>query len=186
MVAALFFRVESTGIPKRTAQPGQEPPRIVRLSAKLIDASRREMASMDALFRQDGYSISGGAARAKHGLGDRDLVSYGVRPIAALALFMDMSRAASELVAFNLDFASVMIEIEMERLKSSQDDWRRSGLKRRCLMVQASQQLRAGKPISMDGVLEDLEWPVVRKIGLDAIDQIADMHWELEFRRRVL
>lgn len=173
------MKTETTGIPKLSKKPSDpSQPRIMQLAALLLDKARRERAMMCALIRPEGW-VSSADAAAAHGIDQRICENYGIRAHAALATFMDMVRSAREIAAFNLSFHSFMVDIELDRLKSDPETWRRSGMKRTCVQAVASNIANSGKSMKLEAAHEAMvERPyTLRTDLLDDVRAIARIHY---------
>jgi hypothetical protein len=155
-MSILVFKTDTTGLVKFDRPLGDpSQPRMVKLGAILFDAKREEAATMCALIRPEGWTSSDGA-RAKHDVSPRRAELYGVRARAALGVFMDLVRSAGEIVAYSEEFASRVIDIELDRIKAAPPEWRRPGLTRRCALVEAAQVANGGKAMKFEAAVEKL------------------------------
>lgn len=153
-MSLVVFKTESTGLLKRE-EPMTSPsqPRMAALSAIMFSKDGEEVNTMSLKIRPDNWIIKGAAAKA-NGISMRVLDLYGVRAHAALAIFMDMVRGASELAAFNFEFDAAIIHIELLRLGARPEEWRRGGMKRTCIMTVAGQKWGHGRPMKFADAME--------------------------------
>lgn len=175
----VVFKTESTAIPKmskKASDPAQ--PRVMMLSAMLLDRKRVERASICMLLRPAGWVADAKAAEV-NGISQRACDNFGVRPQAAFATFMDMVRSAEEIAAFGLPFHTLMVDIELDRLGSTPDSWKRSGLKRTCIMTAAGNLANNGKTLKLEKAHDLLvETPFVpRASPIEDIRAIARVHY---------
>jgi hypothetical protein len=179
-MSTLFFRTETTAIPRMRKKP-EDPtqPRIMQLSALLVDGSRRERASMCVLFRPDQWVASGEAAAA-NGIDIQMCEKYGVRAQGALGVFIDMVRTTKELAAFNLEFHSFMIAIELHRAGNKKNEsWERPGILRTCVSNRAATIANRGKTMKLEAAHEAMvEQPFVQRQNvLDDLRAVARIHF---------
>ena len=111
----LFFDTETTGLPDRKRPASWEgQPRICQLGAILTDSDGRVMAEANLLIKPDGWSIPE-AATAIHGISQADAEKYGLSAKGVLSIFARLLSKSEMIVAHNLTFDLLMLEIEIER-----------------------------------------------------------------------
>ncbi|MCQ8781663.1 3'-5' exonuclease [Mangrovibrevibacter kandeliae] len=184
-MATLIFDVETTGLVKFDRPPSdQSQPRLVQIGAVLFDSKRAEAGSMCFLVRPDGY-VSQDGARKVHEISARRAELYGIRIRAALSVFMDMVRSASDLVAFNLEFDECIIDIELNRIRAQPPEWKRAGLRRSCAMIEAGQVANGGKSMKLPAAHLALTGAayVPTHNGLDDARAAARIWWAICDRR---
>jgi DNA polymerase III subunit epsilon len=111
----LFFDTETTGKADFKA-PVRSPrqPYLVQLAAILTDESGEEMSSLNVIIKPNGYTIPEDAA-AIHGITQSIAMEYGVARLQALPLFLDLLKISKRIVAHNLKFDSLVMQIEFAR-----------------------------------------------------------------------
>lgn len=143
------YTVSTTGLfnPERdVSHPSQ--PRMIGMAAVLLSPKWQERGAFHCLVQSEGTVTSAGA-KAAHGISDRERDVYGVRRKTALLMLMDLSRVASELCGWALDFNQNIIDIELDRLQANVADWKRGGLKRTSIMQEASARWNGGRPMKL-------------------------------------
>lgn len=112
----MFFDTETTGFP-RNGLPADHPsqPHVVQLAAMLTEDDGTERAVMSMIIKPEGWTIPDEAA-AIHGIDTATAERVGVPIKHAISGFMGMFRAASLLVAHNLDFDRRIIGYELARV----------------------------------------------------------------------
>lgn len=115
----LFFDTETTGLPDyRMPAEWEGQPRICQLGAIVTDADGRVKAEANLLIKPDGWSIPDASA-AVHGITQSDAEKYGFSIRAALSIFDRLMPMARTIVAHNLQFDLMMIQIEAARTDTS-------------------------------------------------------------------
>lgn len=186
-MSTLVFDTETTGLVKFD-RPLSDPsqPRLVQIGAVLYDAKREEAAAMCFLVRPDGW-VSEDGARKVHSIAPRRAELYGIRLKAALSVFIDLVRSAAEIVAYNEEFDSRVIDIELMRIKALPPEWRRAGLRRSCAMAEAAQVANSGISMKLPAAHLALtgEEYVPTHNGLDDARAAARVWWAVCDRREV-
>lgn len=144
-----YFDVETTGLHKpgkSLTDPSQ--PHVMQLGAVLVSRNWEEVSSMQVLIKPEGWTSETGATNV-HNISMRQCELYGVRIHAALAMFIDMVRAATELLAYALPFDTRLIDIELARLGANPIEWKRGGLTRTCVMQECGQRFNNGKAMKL-------------------------------------
>lgn len=149
-----IFDLETTGLPKRDKSlTDVSQPHIMQLGAIMVTKNWEEVASMQVLIKPEGWSSQAGAT-AVHNISMRQCELYGIRLKAALAMFMDMVRSSTEIIAYALPFDETLIDIELARLNAAPQEWKRGGLVRTCAMQQAAARWNNGKSMKLTAAYE--------------------------------
>lgn len=153
---ALIFDSETTG-KALWKEPADDPrqPRIVQLGAILYDDERRVVAEMNLVVRPDGWTVPAEAA-AIHGFTTERAGAVGVRIRGVLALFLALAERADVVVAHNLAFDRMMVEIEIARRPAEElarlvEVWRAK--RKFCTMEESTEVLR------LPGFFGKYKWP---------------------------
>lgn len=112
----LFFDTETTGLPIRDAGVShEEQPGLVQFAALLHDGGGREVASA-SLIVDSGRYVSAAASEI-HGITPDIVSSVGVPEKAAVGLFYRLVNQCDVIVAHNVDFDLLMMNIAASRAK---------------------------------------------------------------------
>lgn len=106
----LIFDVETTGLPARGMPLDHErQPHLVQLAALLMDDDGTERASVSLIIRPP-VPIPDDVA-AIHGITNNIAASVGIPPAAAVGVWSNLARRADLLVAHNIAFDILLMEI---------------------------------------------------------------------------
>lgn len=123
------------------------------MSAALYSPKWEEKASFSYITKPDATVSSAGAV-AVHGVTERERELYGLDFAIVLASFMRFTRLSKEVAGFSMPFISLMIDIELDRLKADAKDWNRGGLKKICLLQDAGNVHNSGKTMTIKAAHE--------------------------------
>lgn len=144
-----IFATSTTGLLNASKPLSHDSqPRMIGIAAVMLSPKWQERAAMHFLIQPEG-TVTTKDAKAAHGISDRERELYGIRRRAALIAFLDMTRASTELCSWALDFHSAIIDIELDRAKADVGDWRRGGLKRTSLNLEAAARYNDGRTLSL-------------------------------------
>lgn len=121
---------------------------MIAVAAMLFSQKWEERGAFHFLTRPEG-NVSAAGAKAVHHISEREREIYGIRQKLVLASLMDLARNSREIIAFNLPFASRIIEIELDRASADPTDWIRGGLRRTCAMEAAGQKFNSGRAMKL-------------------------------------
>lgn len=110
----LFFDTETTGFPQWACAPNHPAQcRLVQLAWVLTDENFKEVASYYSLIfpQTNRIAMSEGASKA-HGITDDILKKYGVQINAALKPLEEVMASSSYLIAHNIKFDKLILNIE--------------------------------------------------------------------------
>jgi DNA polymerase-3 subunit epsilon len=109
--AVLYFDTETTGKADwRAPANASHQPRVVQLGAEL-HLGDNCVGILNTLIRPNGWTIPP-AASAIHGITTARCAADGIGGMAALDCFIGLLLAADVIVSFNIDFDTLMLEIE--------------------------------------------------------------------------
>jgi DNA polymerase-3 subunit epsilon len=121
----LFFDTETTGFPKKLPISHPSQPYIVQLAAILTTESGKEINTMNVIINNGSECIIPDAAKAVHGISTEDTYKYGIDAYSALSLFNEMLVKSDHIIAHNLDFDLIMINIAMNKVgKEIAERWK--------------------------------------------------------------
>ena len=109
----LFIDTETTGLPSRYAEIGDQP-YLVQIAAVLCDDARQPVAELKHVIRPDGWSIPH-EATAIHGLTTKYCESMGIPLEAALRELLAMWSQAERVIAYNVSFDNLIIQFSAQR-----------------------------------------------------------------------
>lgn len=149
----LGIDVETSGLP-RPDLPLDDPsqPRIVELSARLVDGTGKTVSGFDALIRPDGWSIEPEAARV-HGIDEAYAYRHGIGIAPALVFLQAMCERARYIVAHNMEFERKLIGAELSRLRATGQWWHGRAQSMRCTMELSAPILK------IPGDFGEYRWP---------------------------
>lgn len=137
--------ISTTGLPRFDRGPSDPAqPRLVAISAVLYSPKWEERGAFHYITKPESTVSSAGAV-AVHGVTERERELYGMDFQMVLACFMRFTRMSKEVATFNMPFLSLMIDVEMNRLDASSQDWNRGGLKKTCILQEAGNVHNSGK-----------------------------------------
>lgn len=112
----LFFDTETTGLPNRKARWGApEQPEVVQLAALLTDNCGNELSSISLIV--NARSESHQRALETHGISKETTDMYGVSPITAAQIFLDLLSHSDYRVAHNAQFDDLIMKIMGTQIK---------------------------------------------------------------------
>lgn len=154
MKTYLIFDTETTGFLRKDVPPGHElQPHVVQLAAELHDGER-VLAGMN-LIVDPGVPIPEQASSI-HGITDAMAKRYGVRPVVAIALFNNLAKLASKLVAHNAPFDVGVVTGEYLRLDRQAEAFDRPVV---CTMLASTPILKIPKPGRYRSTSDPYKWP---------------------------
>ena len=146
--------ISTTGLVRHDRGPSDPAqPRLVAMSAALYSPKWEEKASFSYVTKPESAVSSAGAV-AVHGVTERERELYGLDFAIVMASFMRFTRLSKEVAAFNMPFLSLMIDIELDRLKADAKDWNRGGLKKTCLLQETGNIHNSGKVMTIKAAHE--------------------------------
>ena len=99
----LFFDTETTGLVDFKAAPeADHQPHILQLGCLLTDNGGQELTTIDLLIQSP--VLCAAEATAVHGITTDMSLEYGVSPLVAAHLFLDLLNQADRIVAHNLSY----------------------------------------------------------------------------------
>jgi len=114
-IMLLFFDTETTGKADFKASPmAEHQPRLVELAALLTDEEGREFAAMNLVVKPDGWTIPTEASDI-HGIDHKLALKIGIEHENVLHAFLGLLRAADTLVAWNLAFDDLILNVACNR-----------------------------------------------------------------------
>lgn len=116
---ACVLDTETTGLPNKglkAKDPKQA--RVLQLALKLITMQGRVLAQFSTLVKLAPGTEIHPKAFETHGISFEDCERFGMRPETAFAMFCEYAKRADVIVAHNVDFDSVMMELEADALET--------------------------------------------------------------------
>lgn len=111
----LIFDVETTGKCDFKSPPeAPHQPRVVQLAAMLVDATGKELHSLNLMIRPDGFQIPKEASDI-HGITHDMAARHGVSMQHAASLFSALVNRCDQLVAHNIDFDLLLMRGECHK-----------------------------------------------------------------------
>ena len=111
----LFFDTETSGLPdKKQSASWEGQPHICQLGVIVADPNGRVKAEVNLLVRPEGWTIPAETS-AIHGITQEDAEKYGLSIKGVLSIFGRLLTRSEMIVAHNLTFDLLMLEIEVER-----------------------------------------------------------------------
>ena len=149
----LLIDTETTGLPRK-GLPLDDPsqPRILELSARLVDDEFKTVASFSSIIRPDGWAIEPGAQRV-HGINEARAYQVGIPITAALVVLQAFTEKARRIVAHNMEFERTLISSELARLRAGGRWWNGRVRDMCCTMLAASEVMK------IPGDFGEYRWP---------------------------
>jgi DNA polymerase-3 subunit epsilon len=114
-VTIIFFDTETTGLPDpKMPSDWEGQPHICQLGAIVTDQDGRVKTELNVLVKPDGWTIPASAS-AIHGIYQADAERYGLSIKGVLSIFDRLIRVSERVVAHNIEFDLLLIEIQARR-----------------------------------------------------------------------
>jgi len=134
MELILFIDTETTGfVDERMPLNHENQPWLVSLSAELCHDTGRVQQSFSVLVYNPGVPIPAKATEV-HGITTDKAMKYGVKAATALGLLRHLALRADLVVAHNIRFDIMVIEVALVRAKDRMPPWDMSEITRFCTM----------------------------------------------------
>jgi len=176
----IFIDTETTDLPKKSGdlvQDGQA--RVCQLAVLLTDDVGNALSEMCFLIKPHGWTIADGAAKI-HGITNEKAEKYGIGAVTAFKLFADRAKHADMIVAHNIGFDKMLMEIEAAYLgeKMPELPWHCTMEQTRdiCAIPPTNNMVAAGRTEFKSPKLEEAYLTVCRKsLGKNAHDAMFDV-----------
>lgn len=153
----LFFDTETTGKLDFKAGPeAAQQPNLVQLACMLMAEGGQVIGQLNCIIQPNGWEISPEVALI-HGITNERAKSAGIPMLSCLSVFSHFCKVAKKLVAYNLDFDDVIMQVAYHRAGKPH---RMDHLKKICAMRASTPICKLPKPSgwrSKPG--DEYKWP---------------------------